>query len=71
MDFVAEKPSEKLYIQVTESILSEETRKRELTPLRKIEDNFEKIVLSTDRSYVNSYDGIKSLYLIDWLLSDR
>lgn len=71
VDFVAEKPSEKLYIQVTESMLSEETRKRELSPLRKIEDNFEKIVLSTDRSYVNSYDGIKSLYLIDWLLSDR
>ena len=71
VDFVAEKPSEKLYIQVTESMLSEETRKRELNPLRKIEDNFEKIVLSMDRSYVNSYDGIKSLYLIDWLLSDR
>ena len=71
VNFVAEKPSEKLYIQVTESMLSEETRKRELSPLRKIEDNFEKIVLSTDRSYVNSYDGIKSLYLIDWLLSDR
>lgn len=71
VDFVAEKPSEKLYIQVTESMLSEEMRKRELSPLRKIEDNFEKIVLSMDRSYVNSYDGIKSLYLIDWLLSDR
>ncbi len=28
-----------------------------------------KIVLSMDRNYINSCDGIKSLYLIDWLLS--
>lgn len=69
IDFVAEKPNEKLYIQVTESMLSPETRKRELRPLRMIRDNYEKIVLSMDRSCINSYDGIKSLYLIDWLLS--
>ncbi len=69
IDFVAEKPSDKLYIQVTESMQSPETRERELRPLRTIPDNYEKIVLSMDRSYINSYDGIKSLYLIDWLLS--
>lgn len=69
IDFVAEKPNEKLYIQVTESMLSPETRKRELRPLRMIRDNYAKIVLSMDRSCINSYDGIKSLYLIDWLLS--
>ena len=69
IDFVAEKPNEKLYFQVTESMLSPETRKRELRPLRMIRDNYEKIVLSMDRSCINSYDGIKSLYLIDWLLS--
>lgn len=68
VDFVAEKPNDKLYIQVTESMLSNETRERELRPLRMIPDNYEKIVLSMDRSYINSYDGIKSLYLIDWLL---
>lgn len=69
IDFVAEKPSDKLYIQVTESMQSPETRERELKPLRMIPDNYEKIVLSMDRNYINSYDGIKSLYLIDWLLS--
>ena len=31
-------------------------------------NNYEKIVLSMDRNYINSYDGIKSLNLIDWLL---
>lgn len=64
-----EKPDDKLYIQVTESMQSQETRERELRPLRMIPDNYEKIVLSTDRSYINSYDGIKSLNLFDWLLS--
>lgn len=67
-DFVAEKPNEKLYIQVTESMQSPETRARELRPLKRINDNYEKIVLSMDRNYINSYEGIKSLNLIDWLL---
>ena len=69
VDFVAEKPNDKLYIQVTESMQAPETRERELRPLQMINDNYEKIILSMDRSYINSYDGIKSLYLIDWLLS--
>ena len=68
VDFVAEKPNDKLYIQVTESMLAPETRERELRPLRLIPDNYEKIVLSMDRNYITSYDGIKSLNLIDWLL---
>ncbi len=68
VDFVAEKPNDKLYIQVTESMQTLETRERELRPLKMISDNYEKIVLSMDRSYINSYDGIKALNLIDWLL---
>lgn len=69
VDFVCEKPNEKIYIQVTETIGSQETLERELRPLRMISDNYEKIILSMDRNYINSYDGIKSLNLIDWLLS--
>lgn len=69
VDFVAETPNDKLYIQVTESMQSPETRERELRPLRMIQDNYEKIVLSMDRDFITSYDGIKSLNLIDWLLS--
>ncbi len=69
IDFIAERPDDKLYIQVTESMLTSETRERELRPLRMIPDNYEKIILSMDRNYINSYDGIKSLNLIDWLLS--
>lgn len=69
VDFVAEKPGDKLYIQVTESIQSPEIRERELRPLRMIPDNYEKILLSMDRSYITSYEGIKAWNLIDWLLS--
>lgn len=70
VDFVAEKPNDKIYIQVTECMQSPETRERELRPLRMIPDNYEKIVLSMDCNYINSYDGIKSLNLIDWLLAE-
>lgn len=69
VDFVAEKPNDKLYIQVTESLQAPETRERELRPLQMISDNYEKIILSMDRDYINSYEGIKALNLIDWLLS--
>ena len=33
-------------------------KERELAPLREIEDNYEKVVLSMDRSFVKSYEGI-------------
>ena len=69
IDFIAEKPEEKIYIQVTESMQSPETRQRELRPLQLIPDNYEKIILSMDRSFITSYDGMKSINLIDWLLS--
>ena len=48
---------------------SEDVRKRELAPLQKISDNYEKIVLSLNPGMDSSYDGIKSINLIDWLIS--
>lgn len=71
VDFIAEKPNEKKYIQVTESLLSEDVRDRELRPLHAIHDHYEKIVLSMDRSFINSEDGIKLINLIDWLLENN
>lgn len=60
-----------MYIQVMESMLSPETRERELRPLQMISDNYEKTVLSMDRDFIKSYDGIKSLNLLDWLLDEK
>ena len=68
VDFIATKADDKLYVQVTESMVSEEVRKRELAPLQKINDNYEKIVLSLDTGIDASYEGIKSINLIEWLL---
>ena len=69
VDFIATTADDKLYIQVTESMQSEDVRKRELAPLQKIRDNYEKIVLSLELGLDASYDGIKSLNLVDWLLN--
>ena len=51
--------TDKIYIQVTESMTSEDVRKRELFPLQKINDNYKKIVLSLNPRMDSSYDGIK------------
>lgn len=69
IDFIATNADEKIYIQVTESMTGEDVRKRELAPLQKVRDNYEKIVLSLDPGIETSYEGIKSKKLIDWLLT--
>ncbi|MCM1102206.1 MAG: ATP-binding protein [Clostridium sp.] len=69
VDFIATTADEKKYIQVTESMNNEDVRKRELAPLQKIRDNYEKIVLSLEPGLTGSYEGIKSENLIEWLLA--
>lgn len=69
VDFIATNTESKIYIQVTESMQSEDVRKRELVPLQKIKDNYEKIIFSLDTGSDTSFEGIKSINLIDWLLS--
>ena len=68
VDFIATKADDKLYVQVTESMTSETVRNRELAPLMKIRDNYEKIILSLDTGLENSFEGIKSLNVLEWLL---
>jgi predicted AAA+ superfamily ATPase len=68
LDFVAEKGSEKIYFQVTASMSVSEVRERELRPLRKIEDNYKKIILSMDPvGPFNDIDGMIHLNLLDFL----
>lgn len=70
IDFLAEKPNEKIYIQVTESLSSPKTRERELRPLLSIDDNYEKIILTFDRDFITFENGIKIINVIDWLICD-
>ena len=65
VDFIATTADDKKYIQVTESMMSEDVRNRELTPLQNIRDNYEKIVLSLEPGLDASYDGIRSE--ISWI----
>ena len=70
VDFVAENPNEIKYYQVTQSLTNEEVKTRELRSLENIEDNYEKIILTMDKSINNDYNGIKVVNIIDWLLKD-
>ncbi len=71
VDFIAEKPDEKIYIQVTESLLDKSVYERELRSLKAIGDNYEKIVLSMDKSFITSDEGIKLMNIIDFLLEEK
>ncbi|MDR1832867.1 MAG: ATP-binding protein [Fusobacteriaceae bacterium] len=67
IDFIAVKPDEKIYYQVSESIRDEGTRKREIFSLQSAKDNYRKVILTMDRSFVNSYEGIEVKNLLDFL----
>lgn len=68
VDFVATKPDEKIYYQVSATIIDEETRERELRPLRSIPDHYKKVILTMDRTIYNDFDGIRIVNIIDFLL---
>ncbi|MDR0881393.1 MAG: hypothetical protein LBP55_02445 [Candidatus Adiutrix sp.] len=70
VDFVATRPDKVLYCQVTASMLDDHTRARELAPLRVIDDNYEKIALSMDRTPVTDFEGIRNVNLLDFLLTE-
>ena len=68
VDFVAQSQDIITYYQVTADMTAEETFEREMRPLRHIQDNYEKIVLTLDRFSLGNYEGIKVINVIDWLL---
>ena len=67
VDFVAERNGERLYIQVC-YLLTEENRKREFEPLTRIQDNFEKVVLSMNEMTGRGYEGIRHKNIVEFLL---
>ena len=71
IDFVCEKNGEKLYIQVTVELSLEDTIEREFGNLLKIKDNYPKIVVSGERSFENSYEGVQHIYIRDFLSTVR
>lgn len=73
IDFIADRivngQNEKLYIQVTQRIAAEETKKREYERLLAIKDNYPKYVLTADEFSGGNYHGIKTMHVADFLLS--
>ena len=70
VDFIATKTDEKKYIQVTETMNAPEIRERELAPLRRIRDSYEKIVIALECDLTQTQDGIKIIRALDFLLGD-
>lgn len=76
VDFVAKKPENTIYYQValTTRGEGEEDNKilnRELTPLKKINDNYPKYILTLDDDLIADFNGIKKINVLDWLLEER
>lgn len=71
VDFVAIRQNEKIYVQVTQKIESEKTERREYDRLLEIPDNYPKYVLRTDVFAGGNYEGIKTMHVADFLLSQE
>lgn len=68
--FVATRQGEKLYVQVMQEITSEKTEKREYERLLEIHDNYPKYVLLTNDFAGGNHEGIQTMHVADFLLSD-
>ena len=69
IDFVATKGSNKIYIQVTCTLIDEKTKIREFRPLLKVKNNYPKYIISTDEIDF-SKEGIIHKNIIDFLKGD-
>ena len=68
IDFIAYRGTEKIYIQVA-YLITESDKEREFGNLLKINDNFPKLVISSDPVDL-SQNGIQHKNIIEWLLED-
>ncbi|MEI6580479.1 MAG: hypothetical protein WCN92_13585, partial [Eubacteriales bacterium] len=68
VDFAATKPDEKIYYQVSATIMDKAVREREIRPMLGIQDNYEKVILTMDRSFVMDYEGVRVENILDFLM---
>ena len=71
VDFVCMRGNVTLYVQVSATVRDNETLKRELTSLKKINDHYPKILLTLDEEPEAVYDGIRKINALNWLVSDN
>ena len=70
IDFVCDRHGERLYVQVTYLLASEETVDREFGAYDNIRDNYPKYVVSLDEIDM-SRNGIKHRNIRDFLLAEK
>lgn len=71
VDFVAFKGSETIYIQVSESIEEKNVFEKEIKPLKMIRDYNKRVIITTDYDINESYNGIKHINIIEFLLGKK
>ena len=67
IDFIAERGSEKCYIQVAYKLQLEKTIEREFGNLLSIKDNFPKMVITMDELAGTDYQGVRHIHILDFL----
>ncbi|MCQ2974217.1 MAG: ATP-binding protein [Bacteroidales bacterium] len=67
IDFVARKNSIIEYYQVSYSVANNETLEREIRPFSITNDHYSRFLITMDRDFVNDINGVKKLWVVEWL----